>query len=825
MMHAVAMDLRYGLRTFARTPGLTLAAILSLAIGIGATTAIFSVMSALLLRPLPYVDAERLAILWNRSPGLGITEDWFSTAQYFDIRTSHHGFEDLAIAIGANYNLTGDGEPERIGTVRVSSNLLPMLGARPRLGRLFTTDEDHPGRTGTAILRHGTWMRRYGGDPHAIGRSITLNGEPYQIVGVLDERFTLPRSVMPTLGGAENAEILIPLPLAADAARIRNREDYNILGKLRDGVSLEAAQAEMDTITARLRREYPAFYPPNGGLTFAIVPLHEQVVGDVTRSLRLLTGAVAVVLLIACANVANLLMSRALARRREIAVRAALGAGRRRIVRQLVTESLLLAAAGGTAGVSLAIASVSAIKALGANSIPRADEIAVNVGVLIFTAVVTIVCGILFGLAPAVGLSRLEARDGLSETARGVSSPGAVWGKRRNLRRLLVVGELALSVVLLVAAGLLVRSFVRVQNVHPGFNPSDTLTLELTMTGRKYANADAVLESYKQVWARLSTLPGVTAAGGVSALPLSEMFAWGPITVEGRAPQPGESFLNADQRIVAADYFHAMQIPLLQGRLFDDHDTRANPRVAIVDSRMAAQVWPNESPIGKRIRTGGIDANANAPWITVVGVVGAVKQYALDSDSRMAFYLAHTQSPSRSMNVVLRTVSDAAALASPATNEIRRIDRDLPVYNVRTMSERVGESVASRRFSMLLLTVFAASALGLAAVGIYAVLAYLVSQGTREVGIRMALGATPQGIVRLIVGQGVAVGCAGIAAGVGAALVVTRFMRSLLFEVGTSDPLTFMAIGALLLLVAAAASYVPARRAARVDPTVSLRAE
>jgi predicted permease len=825
-MTTFAQDLRYGIRAFVKTPGFTIAAILSIAIGVGANSAIFSVASALLLRPLPYQDADRLVILWNRSPGLGVTEDWFSTAQYFDIKTGHPGFEQVALAIGANYNLTGDGgEPERIGTIRVSSNLLPMLGVTPALGQLFTAEEDVPGRSGTAVLHYGTWMRRYGGDPGVIGRTLTLNGQPYQVIGVLPATFTLRREVMPTLGGAEEAEILLPLPLPANAAQIRNREDYNILGKLKQGVSAASAQAGMDAITARLRREHPEVYPPNGGLTFGVVPLHEQVVGDVRRALLILIGAVGFVLLIACANVANLLLSRALARQKEVAVRAALGASRGRIVRQLLTESVLLAVTGGALGLVLSVWTLGWIRILGSRSVPRLTEIGVNSQVLLFTLLVSIASGILFGLAPALRLGRLDLHGNLKDVSRGAAGAGAVWGRGRNLRRLLVVVELALSVVLLIGAGLLIRSFAHLQNISPGFNASNVLTLELTMSGRRYNDAPTVLETYKQLWPRLAQLPGVVATGGVSALPLSQMFAWGPITVEGRTPAPGENFINVDQRIVGGDYFRAMEIPLLKGRLFTEQDTRTTQRVIVIDDRMAAEIWANEDPIGKRIRTGGMDANPNAPWMTVIGVVGRVKQYTLDSDSRIAMHLWHLQSPTRAMNVVLRTRTDPTGLTAAVRKEIRELDPDLPVYNVRSMTTRVDESLARRRFSMTLLTAFAVLALGLATIGIYGVIAYLVSQGTREVGIRMALGATPRSILGLIVRQGMTVALVGMTIGLAGAFAMTPMIRALLFGVRASDPFTFVTIATLLMLIALAASYIPARRAARIDPMESLRAE
>jgi predicted permease len=817
-------DIVYALRAFARTPGFTIAALLSLAVGIGGNTAIFSVAGALLLRPLPYADANRLVILWNRSPGLGIAEDWFSTAQYFDIKHGHGGFEDVAIAIGANWNLTGDGEPERVGAIRMSSNLLSMLGVRPALGELFTRDDDFPGRTGKAILGYGTWMRRYGGNPSVIGRSLTLNGQPYIVTGVLPAGFDLPREVMPTLGGAEHAEIVLPLPLSADAARIRNAEDYNLIGKLKPGVTVVQAQAEMDAITARLRQEHPNVYPANGGLTFGIVPLHEQVVGDVRRSIVLLAGSVGLVLLIACANVANLLLSRALARQREIAVRAALGATTARLVRQLLTESVLLAIGGGIAGLLFAFGILEAIRALGSKSVPRLHEIAIDRDVLLFTFTLSVLSGVAFGLVPALRMSRRNAQPDLTEASRGASATSAVWGHGQNVRRVLVAAQLALSVMLLIGAGLLVRSFIRLQQVPPGFTAANVLTLELTMTGRRYAEPDRVLETYRQLWDRMSSLPGVTAVGGVSMLPLSQMFAWGPIVLEGRPLPTGESFMNVDQRTVGGNYFAVMQIPLLKGRLFTEQDTRATPRVVVVDDHMASVLWPNEDPIGKRMRRGGMDAAADAPWLTVVGVVGRIKQYTLDErDSRIAMYHPHTQIPSRAMNVVVRADTDPAALTTAATGVIRSLDPDLPIYNVKTMDARVDESLARRRFAMLLLAAFAVLALGLASVGIYGVIACLVNQGTREIGIRLALGATPDGILSMVVRHGMTVALIGIAVGLVGATAVARVMENLLFGIGAADPATFVTVSLVLLVVAALGSYVPARRAARIDPAISLR--
>jgi predicted permease len=819
-------DLRYALRSLLASRGLSAAAILSLALGIGANTSIFSVASALLLQPLPYSDPDRLVILWNRSPGLGIAEDWFSTAQYFDIQRSSRSFEQVALAIGSNVNLTGDGEPERVGSIRVSSNLLPMIGARAALGRLFTAEEDAEGAT-AAILHHGTWLRRYGGDANVVGKAVILNGRSYQIVGVMEEGFTLPREVLPTLGGAEEAEILLPLPLGPAAAQTRNGEDYNIVARLAPGVSVAQAQAEMDALTARLRAEHPDFYPPNGGLTFGVVPLQQQVVGDVTRPLMILLAAVAFVLLIACANVANLLMSRALARQKEIAIRAALGASRGRILGQLLTESVVLALAGGALGLLLASVSIDAIRVLGTRSVPRLGEIRIDGLVLLFTLLVSVASGVLFGLIPALRLGRTDLQSTLKDGGRSSGGSQTVWGRSGGLRRLLVAGELALCVMVLVAAGLLVRSFSRVQQVSPGFDASGVLTFELTMTGRKYTDAARVYETYRLLWEGLRQVPGVADAGGVTALPLSQMFAWGPITVEGRPVIPEEKFINVDQRTVAGDYFAAMRIPLVRGRFFTDNDTRDTPPVVVVDERMAEQLWPGQDPIGKRIRTGGFDVRPDTPWMTVIGVTGRVRQYTLDGDEpRIAMYHWHKQRPSRALNVVIRAAGvDVASLAPAARQVVKGLDPDLPIYNIKPMQARLDESLARRRFAVTLMSLFAALAFGLAAIGTYGVIAYLVDQGTREIGIRMALGATPERVAGMVVRGGMILAALGIAAGLAGALVMTRFMESLLFGIEPTDPITFIVIVGLLVLMALTAAYVPARRAARIDPLISLRAD
>ena len=822
-MATLARDLRYAFRALGKSPGFAVAAILSLAIGIGANTAIFSITSALLLHPLPYKDSDRLVILWNSSPGLGITRDWFSTAQYFDIKNNHHGFEELAIAIGGSFNLTGDGDPERVGVTRVSHELLPMMGAKPYLGRLFTEADDKSGSPTVAILTYGMWARRYGSNPNMVGRQIIINSHLYQVVGVLPRSFTLPREVLPTLEGNDQSDVLIPMRFGPNPAEDRGHEDYNIVGKLRPGVTVEEARAEMDTITARLRQAHPEVYPPNGKLTFIVLPLLEQVVGNVRHTLWLLLASVGCVLLIACANVANLMLSRALARQKEIAVRTAVGATATRIIRQLLTESVLLAICGGILGVLFALISVHWTRILGPRSVPRLSDVGIRADALLFTLLISVASGILFGLAPALRVASVNLLSTLKDSDRGSAGTSAMWGRGNNLRRLLVITELAISVVVLIVAGLLLRSFVRLQHVPLGFNPGNVLTLELTMSGDKYRDPQVVRSTYHQLWERLERLPGAISAGGVSSLPLSQMDAWGPINVEGHVLPPGEKFINADERIVSGHYFEAMQIPLLKGRLFNDQDTVDKPRVLLVDEFMAQQLWPNEDPLGKRISFG--DLAAKPEWATVIGVVGRIKHDTLDSDSRMALYLPLGQFIPRAMNVVLRSSTDPASMAGAVNHELHELDRDLPTYRVITMEQRVAESLSRRRFTTILLTLFAGLALALASIGIYGVMAYLVSQGTREIGIRMALGASQPAILRLVIRQGMFLALCGVGIGLIAAVASARLVSGLLFGVRATDPLTFAAIAVLLAAVALLASYIPARRAARIDPMISLRCE
>jgi len=803
--------------------GFSAAAIVSLALGIGANSALFSVTAGVLLRPLPYADPERLVILWNRSPGLGITEDWFSTAQYFDIRQATTAFSDVAIAIGAYATLTGRGEPERLGVLRVSSNLLPMMGARPAVGRLFLPEDDVPGRTGSAVLAYGAWVRRFGGNTGIVGTTLTLNGEPYEIVGVLPPGFSLPRPVLPTLGVVEDSDVFVPLPLAPAAADVRTAEDYNLLARLRPGVPLATAQAELDTVTARLRRDHPDIYPPAGGLTFSAVPLRDEVVGEVRRPLLMLSGAVLLVLLIACTNVANLQLSRAISRQRDTAVRIALGAGRGRLAREVVTESVILSCAGGLAGLLLAYGGVAWLRALAPSQLPRLDAIAVDGGVLAFTLILSVASGLLFGLAPLVGAGRADPIEALRGGGRGAAGGGLLWGRGHRLRRALVICEIALAVMLVSGAGLLVRSVAGLRAIEPGFQADGVVTFEVAATGRKYPDGASVARTYRELWPRLEALPGVQAAGGVSALPLSDFAAWGPITIEGHTPPPGERFINADQRTVAGRYFEAMRIPLRRGRLFSEHDTPDSESVVIVDEKLAERYWPGDDPIGKRLKYG--DLAEDAPWERVVGVVGRVQQYGLDTDDRIAVYRPHAQRPGRVLYVAVHGSGDVAALRPAIAAAVRAQDPDLPIHRVTPMTDRVEQALASRRFAMTALALFAAVALGLAAVGTYGVMAYLVRQGTRDLGIRLALGATPAAIRGLVIGQGLGVTAVGVGLGLAGAWTLGRVLEGLLYGVTWRDPLTIGATATGLVAVAVLACWLPARRAAAVDPVDCLRAE
>jgi len=815
-------DLRHGLRVLASQPAFTIVAVASLALGIGANTALFSVTNALLLRPLPYEDADRLTILWQRSPGLGVQQDWFSTGQYLDIRTDNQVFTDVAATIGASVNFTGYGSPERVDGARVSSSLFTLFGAKPAAGRVFTADEDKPGKPPVVILSNGFWKRRFGGDPSVVGKGLTLNGNSFTIVGVMASDFLFNKEIMPAVNGIQNVDLLLPLPLNETARANRGGEDFNIFAKLKPGITVQRAQSDMNVLASRMKRDYPQNYPPNGGLTISVVPLINQVVGDVRLALYVLLGAVGLVLLIACGNVANLLLSRAAVRQKEMAIRAAVGASRERIIRQLLTEAVLLAALGGIIGLLLALGAVKILGWFGPANIPRLGEIGVDGRVLAFTFVISLVTGVVFGLMPAIRASRLDLNDVLREGGRSGVGTSAFGLGHQQLRKLLISAEIALSLVLLIGAGLLVRSYERITSANPGFDAHNVLSFRVTLPGFKYKTPEAVSLFYRQLEDRIRALPGVQQVGANYLLPLSSVaLGWEPISIEGYVPKgDGENLIIASSGYVSPGYFRAMGIPLLKGRLFDERDVRGAPDVTVVDDKLAARFWPNEDPIGKRMRRGD-----SGPWRTVIGVVADTKQYEVDGEPPITAFYPVEQLGVPSRFLVVKSTSDAAGLAMAVNREVRALDADLPVYDVSTMEQRLSDSFARRRFSMLMLGVFAACATLIAAIGIYGVVSFWVSQRTRELGIRAALGARQTDILQLVIRQAVVLVVAGIAAGLVVAFGLTRAMAKLLFGVSATDAVTYALLAVVLGVVALVASYVPARRAAGVPPIVALRQE
>jgi predicted permease len=815
-MSLMFQDLRYAARMLRKNAALTIVIVLSLAVGIGANTAIFSVVNALLLKPLPYPEPDRLAILWLRSPGIGIPQDWPSPGQYMDIKAENHSFDELSISIGGSFNLTGLDRPERLEGMRTSSTLLDMLGAKPLLGRTLLAEEDQPGKPPVALLTHGLWKRLFGGDPQIVGRSLTLNGKQYTVAGVLRPDFLLNNEVVPTVAAIEKVEILLPLPFGADAVNRRGDENYNIVGRLKPGVTMREAQEDVAAIAGRIRNKDHR----DRTFTISVVPLLDQVVGNVRRSVLIMLGAVTLVLLIACANVANLLLSRATGREKEVAIRAALGAGRMRLVRQLLTESVLLGVLGGAAGLLVAVLTLFVVRDINPGNIPRLDAIRIDGIVLAFTFGISILTGIIFGMAPAVRVARVDLNTSLKSGGRSSQNEGGFNPARQGLRSLLVVAELALSMVLLIGAGLLIRSFVRLASVPPGFNPEHVISMRSAEAGPKYQQDKARILYYQQLGERISRLPGVQSQGAVSALPLTASVGWGGILIEGYTPPPSEPELQVDMRVATNDYFRTMEIPLLQGRFFNDHDTADVPHVILIDDKMAKRFWPHESAVGKRMR-----ANVKDPWYTVVGVVGTVKQYGLDIDGRMVIYYPEQQSADGDLYLVARTSNDPASVASAMVREIHAIDAGVPVFEIRTMQERLHDSLARQRFSMAVLGGFAGFAMLLAAVGVYGVISYMVTQGTHDIGLRMALGAQQRNILGLVVKQGMALAAIGIVAGLVGAFSLTRVMASLLFGVSATDAVTFSAVTLFLVATALVASYVPALRAMRVDPVVALHYE
>jgi len=808
-METIFTDVRFGVRSLLKRPAATLIALVTLALGIGVNTAIFSAVDSVLLRPLPFKDPERLVSIWEQTLRMGIVRNEVAPANFSDLRTQNQSFEAIGAYGPQDINLTGDGEPERISAQLVSANVFSILGVQPALGRTFLTNEDQPGQHRVVVLSDALWQRRFNQDPAIVNRSITLNGEAFTVVGVMPRGFFFPE---------REAELWVPWAMEPEQASGRGDHYLRLIARLRPGATVERANHDLESIAGRLETEYPR---TNEGLNFTSNALHKDYVGDLRLPILILFGAVGLVLLIACANVANLLLAQATTRRKEIAIRIALGAQRWTIVRQLLIESLLLACAGGLLGTLGAFWGVVALAKFLPESLSKLQDVTVDARVFVFTLGVSALTAIVFGGVPALLASRTRPGATLSDVARDVS--GGTSG--RLVRRVLVVSEVALAVVLLVGAGLLIRSFQRLRQVDIGFATENRLTMKMVLPMPKYAKPDSRRAFYDQMLQRVEALPGVEAAGMITVLPLSFSGMNFSFSVEGRSSPSDVQLPFALYRVVSPGYFRAMGITLQRGRFFDGHDAPDSQPVLLINQRLAEQYWPNEDPIGKRLKIGPVDSPNQ--WLTVVGIVNNVRQTGL-YEQKHEIYVPYAQERRAFMaprDLVVSTKGDAASVVGAVRQAVWTVDKDQPVSNVRTMEQVVTAAISKERFQSLLLGLFAALALLLACVGLYGVISYAVVQRTHEIGVRMALGAKPVDVLRLVIRQGLGLTIIGLVVGVAAGSVVTRVLSDMLYGVGTRDPLTFVGAPLLLLIVALLACYIPARRATRIDPLVALRYE
>jgi len=801
-MSTVLLDLRYAFRMLLRNPGVTAIAVIALALGIAANTAIFSVVNSVLLRSLPYTDPDRLMMV-RETKFPQFPEFSISPGNFLDWQKQSASFENLVAVNNVSYNLvTNDAEPERLRGARVSARLFEMLGVRPLLGRTFTDEEDQPGHENVAIISESLWKRRFGTDPNVLGQSVTLSAASYTIIGVMPPGFPFPD---------RETDLWTPIAFTARQAQQHGSHFLTVIGRLKNGVGTSEADAELKTIAARLAEQYPN---SNAGWSTFITPLQDYQIRDIKPSLIFLLGSVALVLLIACANVANLLLARATARQKEIAIRTALGASRGRIARQLLTESILLAFIGGSVGLVLAWWGMEALLALAPDDLQQVKHVALDIQVLAFTLAVSMLTGIVFGLVPAIQASNPNLNETLKEGGRGTASGS------HSVRSSLVIVEVALALVLLVCSGLLIRSFVTLNQVSPGFNSKNALTVNIALPGRKYQNPDQYSSFFGQLLQKLAVLPGVTEVGATQSLPIQGDFLVG-FKIQGRPPAaPGED-RSTNYYAVTTGYFRSMGIPLIRGRLFTEQDNSKTRRVAIINETMAKTYFADEDPIGQSISLSqGPDSSSE-----IVGIVGDVKQYGLAQPSTLQTYEAYLQMPFSGMTVVVRTQGRPESLSDAIRQEVLAIDREQPVSRVRTLEQIISSSVQQQRFLMVLLGIFAGVAMILAAVGLYGVMSYAVTQRTHEIGIRMALGANNRNVLRLVVGHGMMLALIGIAIGLAGSLAVTRLMSTLLFGISTTDPITFGGISMLLTVVTLVSCLAPAYRAIRVDPMVALRHE
>ena len=820
-MGSLFKDIRYGFRGLLKHPGFTLVAVITLALGIGANSSIFTVVNAVLLRPLPFAAPEELVFIWQTHPfgkRIGVEQLPGSNADFLDWQEQSNLFEGMSMIDSWGGNLTGGDTPEHIDGAKISVNLFSLLRAQPMLGSDFNLEHAQPGNEHAVILSHSLWQRRFGSDANVVGRQIQIDGQPFTVQGVMGPGFVFPKDVgLPNYFSFAETEMWLPIALTAGQRANRGSHHIAVIARLKPDATLEQAQSQLAGIAKHVEERNPE-QSKDWGTSVNLV--HEQVVGTSRRAILILLGAVAFVLLIACANVANLLLARSTSRQKEIAIRTALGAGRARIVRQLLTESLLLSLAGGAIGLILASWGVRLLLVFSSGRLPRIAEIHVDKRVLWFTFAVSLLTGLFFGLVPALQVSKTDLNESLKESGRS-----AMGGRhRQRARNLLVVSEVALSLVLLVGAGLLAKSFLRLQNVNTGFTPDHLLTATLELPRAKYQDDVLMSQFFRQVVERAGGLPGVEAAGAISQLPLSGKEELDGFSIEGRTDPTETSLIQtADFRVITPDYFRAMRIPLLKGRLFNEQDRASTTYSAIIDESFARRFFPGEDPLGKRINEDG--SRNEHGFAVIVGVVGGVKHTDVKTEPRPTMYVPAEQSPWETMTLVVRSSGDPTALAAALRDEVAAVDKDQPLSEIDIMEQLFAKAVAPQRFNLMLVGIFAALALTLATVGVYGVIAYSVTQRAQEMGVRLALGANSRDILRLVIGQAMRVSLLGVGLGLVAAVGLTRVMSSLLFEVSSTDPVVFVGLAVVLIAVTLVASYIPARRATKVDPLVALRYE
>ena len=809
-MNSFLQDFRYALRRLRSTPGFTIIAVLTLALGIGANTAIFTVIDAVLLRPLPYQDPGKLVLLSEHTPRFPLLS--VSYQNFVDWRDQNHSFAAMGAVRNFGVTLTGAGEPERLTAQMLNANIFDLLGVQAIRGRTFLPEDDKQGAPGVALISYGLWQRRFSGAEQAIGQSLTLDNKPYSIVGVLAPGFQVLQ---------QSPDVVLPFEPWGKTLPDDRSWHAGILpiARLKPGTTLEQARSEMETIGKRLEQQYPEF---DTGTSIIVNPMQAQLVENVRPALLMILGAVGFVLLIACINVANLLLARATARKREIAVRTAIGASRWRVVRLVLTESVLLALIGSAFGLLLAKAAVPPLLRLGATSLPANSNVGMNGSVLLFTTLLAVVCGMLFGLAPALHMAGLDLRSALNETDRGAVGSGVM-----KLRGVLVVSEVALAMLLLVGAGLLIRSFDRLASVAPGFSVDHILIADVLVSPAAHPDTTERMAFFDRIIERAAALPGVRSAGAASFLPVSGAGSIIHFNIEGHPPKSPHEYVMANYRVASPGYLHTLGIPLINGRLMTEADREGTPSVVVINTTMAKTFFPNESPLGKHLQLGATP-DKTQPWMEVIGVVGDVKQ-SLASEAPTEMYVPYRQAikelPVFNLSLVLRTSSDPRALAASLTSAVHEIDPNQPLVKIRTMEENLSASVAQPRFRTVLLAILAGLALLIAAVGIYGVMAFSVSQRTREIGTRMALGSTPGQIFKLVIGDGLRLTLIGVVIGLVAGIGFARVLSSFLFQIGLVEPVTMVAVSSILIAVALTACYIPARRATRVDPTVALRYE